>query len=107
MQKYFTIRNVLIGADLILVAVTGFLYRRIPPEVPLYYSKPWGDQQLADNWQLIMLPFLMHLFVLGNMFVAKKWFSEVVVVQKMMFWANIVTIALFTFVSIKILSVVT
>jgi hypothetical protein len=33
----------------------GVFYRNIPPEVPLFFSKPWGEDQLQDKWFLFVL----------------------------------------------------
>lgn len=45
------------------VIVIGFLiivlsWSRLPPEVPLFYSLPWGENQLADQIWLLVLPLL-------------------------------------------------
>lgn len=47
-----------------------FLLKQLPPEVPLYYSKPWGTDQLTSPFFLFLLPigsllwyFLTLLFI--------------------------------------------
>ena len=37
----------------------GFLvwrFRQLPPEVPLWFSRPWGEDQLASAYWLFLLP---------------------------------------------------
>lgn len=42
-----------IGLQFILLA---FFWQRLPPELPLLYSRPYGEAQLADNYWLWFLP---------------------------------------------------
>ena len=32
------------------------MWQRLPPEVPLWYSRPWGENQLAHPLWLFLLP---------------------------------------------------
>ena len=42
-----------------------WLWRRLPPELPWFYSLPWGEQQLIrKEWFAAMLGGLTILFVL-------------------------------------------
>ncbi|MCA9372007.1 hypothetical protein KC726_03860 [Candidatus Woesebacteria bacterium] len=107
MLKKLTVGNILIGADVILVTATGFLFRFIPPEVPLYYSQPWGDKQLADNWQLLVLPVLMHIFVGINTLMKKRIFKTEAFASSILYIVNITTIVVFSLVYIKILFLIT
>lgn len=39
------------------LALLAWRWRALPPLVPLWYSKPWGSEQLAHPWFLLLLPF--------------------------------------------------
>lgn len=58
---------------LILVIVWKF----IPPQVPLFYSRPWGNEQLVDKKTLFLIPAaslalnIINL-LLGNYFLGKE-----------------------------------
>jgi len=43
-----------------------FFWRKLPPEVPLFYSRPWGKEQLASPWLLFVLPVLTLVVSLLN-----------------------------------------
>ena len=43
------------------LVLIGWRYRLLPQAVPLWYSKPWGSEQLAHPLFLLLLP-------LGNLF---------------------------------------
>jgi hypothetical protein len=32
------------------------LGNQLPPQIPLFYSRPWGDLQLGEPWQILILP---------------------------------------------------
>lgn len=45
---------------MIMVAVVGgvgvgWIFRKdLPPQIPLWYSRPWGEEQLAPKWALMV-----------------------------------------------------
>jgi len=56
----------------IQVAVLVWKFTSLPPQVPLYYSLPWGESQLASASALLILPtisivllFINHLFAIS------------------------------------------
>lgn len=42
-----------IGASLIILAI---FWAKLAPEVPLWYSRPYGESQLASAWVLWLIP---------------------------------------------------
>jgi uncharacterized membrane protein len=53
----------LLGVTWILFAV---FYRFLPPKVPVYFSKPWGNDQLLEKQYLIFLPISVSLAFIIN-----------------------------------------
>jgi hypothetical protein len=52
------------AVTVISIAILGWFMRSLPPQVPLYYSRPWGEEQLASQAFLFLLPggsFLWYL----------------------------------------------
>jgi len=43
-----------------------FFRQKLPPEIPLFYSCPWGKEQLTNPSSLFILPFLSLVILLGN-----------------------------------------
>lgn len=84
-----------------------FFWKKIPPQIPFYYSKPWGESMLASPFQLWLLPVITFIFDLFNFIVATIVFNS----EK--FLARILVIAsgLISFVSVyaifKIITLVT
>jgi hypothetical protein len=49
-----------------------FFWSKLPPMIPLWYSKPWGNERLVPPWYLLF-PFAVSLITYGvNIFVANK-----------------------------------
>lgn len=53
---------------IILVAAR---FGSLPPFVPLFYSKPWGEEQLISKIALFAVPLLILIFLFINMGLAK------------------------------------
>lgn len=53
-----------------------FSLGKLPPEVPLFYSRPWGEEQLGQWWQLFFLPVSSLIFFLINISLVVKIYSR-------------------------------
>lgn len=53
-----------------------FSLSKLPPEVPLFYSRPWGEEQLGQWWQLFFLPGSSLILFLINTSLAVKIYSR-------------------------------
>lgn len=48
--------------------VLGLFYSSLPSQVPLFYSHPWGEEQLAEPVWLVVLPAgSLLVFIFNNM----------------------------------------
>ncbi|MCX7996320.1 MAG: hypothetical protein N2691_01010 [Patescibacteria group bacterium] len=66
----------LIAVNLIMALVTGLTYQTLPPQVPLFYTRPWGEEQLADIWMLALVPFLLHTSFFFNNWLRMRYFAK-------------------------------
>lgn len=73
------------------------VYRSLPRELPLFYSRPFGQEQLGSRFMLWILPALSLVFFLLNLFIAKKLSS----------YMTIGRILIFTGVSVSLLLLIT
>jgi len=97
----------LIALGLVLVMLGLFVgfYQKLPPEVPLFYSRPWGEAQLASPWFLLTLPALSLFITVLNFILSGLFFDSSFLVQVLTWGATVfASLALFTLV--KIISVV-
>jgi hypothetical protein len=79
----------------------------LPPLVPLWYSRPWGADQLAHPAWLFMLPLGSMFWYLTNTIVAAYVTSEYLVFTQTLFLTSLVTSFLSFITLIKILFIVT
>lgn len=85
-----------------------FLLRihRLPPQVPLLYSKVWGEEQLVDLWFIFILPSLLTFFILFNTFLYRIFFSENHFVKKILNYVHLFLILGFTLVFVRVILLV-
>lgn len=92
-----------------VLALAFFFMKRnlIPPQIPLFYSKQTGEDQLAEWWMLFLILILMNSMTLLNFFVFRTFFSRNEFVKKMILFLNAFSVVLFTLIFIKIILLVT
>lgn len=49
-----------------IINLFAVFYPDLPHQIPLFYSLPWGDSQLASLGQFTILPFIIALTLLLN-----------------------------------------
>ncbi len=70
-------RTLVLLSNVIVWAIVAALLLVAPPEIPLYYSRFWGEAQIATKWELILLPLLMNIaFYVTHWFVHKRFVDE-------------------------------
>ena len=92
----------LIGANIVMIVVFGLRFPTLPPQTPLFYSKPWGEDRLGELWMIVLLPFILNIFFFINLFFAKKFFPENIFIKKMAEYFNLFLIITLTLIFIKI-----
>lgn len=60
-----------IAQSIIGVTIILFNYRHLPPLLPLWYSKPWGEERLASPYFLFIIPVSGLCVYLINIWVVK------------------------------------
>lgn len=45
-------------------------FKNLPEKIPLFYSHPWGENQLGSTYQFLLLPCLLTLFLLINLIIS-------------------------------------
>lgn len=58
------------------IAIILVSFKKLPPELPIFYSKPWGEPMLAGPLFVWILPGLSFLFVAVNYLIARLLISE-------------------------------
>lgn len=99
--------RLLIGADIFSALIFLWRYSKLPAQIPLYYSRPWGESQIVDFWYIFLLPILMNLIILFNIYFVKKFFRENQVIIKIFKTVNSCLLFGFMGIFLRILFLVT
>ena len=90
-----------------LMLVTFFLrLANLPPQLPLFYSRPWGEEQLGDFWTIFIIPVLLNVLVFFNGYVYNRFFLGNDLVKRLLEFLNIFLTVSFTLIFIKIVLLV-
>jgi len=98
--------KLLLGADALMIATFIFKYSKMPPQIPLFYSQLWGENQLGDFWMIFILPIFMNLLFFINQYISNKFYSDNVFIKNIFYYLNFFLIASFTLIFIKIIFIV-
>lgn len=91
-----------IGITLVLL----FIKKTLPPFLPLWYSRPWGQLRLASPSALYIVPALSFGFLIINHYLANLFRKNNLALSQILVWSTLV-IALIGLVAIyKILLLV-
>jgi len=97
----------LVVANVVMAIFLALNFSKLPPQIPLFYSLPIGDDQLADTWMILLIPILMNFLLFLNNFFYRRYFAGSQLVERIFFYLNFFLIIGFTLIFIKIILVVT
>lgn len=72
----------------ILIVGTILVFRIVPPEIPLLYSQPWGQDQLAPKFALLILAGGAGGVVVIHMAVARFIARQDVLLHQLIAWSG-------------------
>ncbi|CAN5238632.1 hypothetical protein BH09PAT2_BH09PAT2_03860 [soil metagenome] len=99
--------KILLGVDFVMAALFAWKFQYFPEQIPLFYSRPWGEPQIVDYWYIALLPVLMHIFYFINILLCKKIFPNQKIPQKIFTISTLIGIGLFSVIFIRIVLLVT
>lgn len=76
----------------LLVFKTAFLamfFSFLPPEVPLFYSRPWGEAQLTTPGFLWLLPLGVAAIGFFNFYIAGALFEKFPFLSRVLVWSSL------------------
>ena len=99
-DKYASIPLIFTFISIIVtIAAIAYLNRLLPPNIPLFYSLPWGSAQLTDKSQLFLLPIISLSIAILN-FIFYSQLHQTQVILKRMLLLNIFAVNLIVIVAI-------
>ena len=98
--------GLLIGSNLIQLGVYVLRMHTIPPQIPLYYSLPAGEDQLVEWWTIFLLPILMNGLYIFNSIIYNRYFHRESFERSLLKYVNMVIIGICTFLFIRVIFLV-
>lgn len=78
---------------------------RLPEEIPLFYSLPWGDEQLINNSQFIILPAIVLLACLTNLFISWQLHPSQKILKRILALSTTILALLLLITTIRIVNI--
>lgn len=84
---YLFIASLPIAVSILLILFILIFFQFLPSKMPLFYSLPWGDLQLATHIQFFVVPIsiilinLINLFMVWNLHPSQKFFKTILVLS--------------------------
>lgn len=103
LKKVIQLIFILLSLDFLIF---GLVWAKIPPQIPLFYSRPWGEEQLINKNSFIILPLSCLIFVLINLRIASTLFRKEVLLSQILVWSSLVVSILTSIGLLKIMTIV-
>lgn len=100
----FQLASTFLLAQIIVLVV---FWQQLPPQVPLFYSRPWGQEQLTNPSGLLLLPLASLVIIFANLIIASLIPLEEKPLGQLMVVATAVFNFLCLFTLLKIILLVT
>jgi len=88
---------------LIQIIIIFFYYDALPPQIPLFLSKLWGESRLADSNQIITIPVICAVVTVLNTLLAALFASTEKVLSRLLLHVSIVLNTLGMIIIIQII----
>lgn len=75
----------------------------LPPKLPLFYSLSWGDKQLANHYQLLIIPGTLALVTLFNLIFSWQLHPQQVFFKKILLISTILICLILVITFLKII----
>lgn len=89
--------------SLSIAAVIITTFRFLPPRLPLFYSLPWGESQLATHQQFLVIPASISVVTLLNLLIAWQLHPSQSFFKKALLISSIVVSLILTVAFIKVI----
>lgn len=96
---------IVLSIALLLVVINAFAiyFPSLPTQIPLFYSLPWGRNQLASLPQFVVLPFIISLVTLINLLISWQLHQSQIVLKRMLALSSVTVGLIITLTALKII----
>ena len=98
--------GLLLSANVLILGSYLLNMKTVPPQIPLLYSLPIGEDQLVEWWMIFIIPIIMNLFYVLNSYVYNTFFFQEQFERVLLRYANGVVIGISTYLFMRIIFLV-
>lgn len=104
-KDYFFLIPILVTVISVISIVLLFLilFNRIPDRLPLFYSLPWGETQLATKQQFFLLPVILILVCLINSLIASLLHETQYILKRILMFSLLLINLIILITAVKIM----
>lgn len=102
-QTNLWINAVPLSLSLIITFFIAIFSKTLPPKLPLFYSLPWGDNQLANHQQLLIIPGIISLITLSNLIISWQLHDSQEFFKKTLIFLSLLASLILTITFFKII----
>lgn len=88
---------------LVMIALIGVTYGKLPQTIPLYFSLPWGEGRLAPKIMFFTLPGMSLFLLLLNLFLGRISTKLSPILPRVLAVASVVIAAMLLFATLGII----
>lgn len=105
-DKFFFLPIFISVASIIFIlTLYAMTYSRLPAKIPLFYSLAWGPAQLVTKQQFLILPAVIILLSLINLFLAWELHPVQYILKRILMLNLLVVDLIILITTLKILSI--
>lgn len=90
-------------ATMLLTIVIFTLSGLLPNKLPLFFSLTWGDKQLADKHQLLIIPGSLVVLTLLNLSLFWKFSQSRYLLRKILIYSSLITTTMLMLTFVRII----
>lgn len=83
-------RSLILSLLLTLLSVASIVlyYRSLPPFIAIFNQMPWGEQRIKESIWILIMPAIMILFLLLNIFFSKYIYKDIPLLARIFSFAT-------------------
>lgn len=90
----------------LLITIFVLIFSKfLPPKLPLFYSLSWGEKQLANPKQLLIIPAIMTLVTLSNLIISWQLHHQQSFFKKILQFCSLLVSLILSITFFKIITI--
>lgn len=102
-KLHFWVGLFLLALSLAIALLNIFTFKFLPAKLPLFYSLPWGQAQLATHQQFLIIPASISAIAILNLIISWQLHSSQSFFKRVLLLSSIIVSLILTITFIKII----